>query len=228
MAEIIKINENTWRIEDGMVRFFVLEGEDKALLIDSGMNTPDAAELARSVTSKPLEMLNTHADRDHVSGNYAFAECYMSPAEEQNYREAGGTTKIVPVGDSDVIDLGGRPLEIIDIPGHTPGSIAILDTANRVLIGGDSVQNGNIYMFGPKRDIGLYIESMKKLLGFTGRFDTVYPSHGSFPVKPDIIEKLIGGAEQIRDGKCSGTEVDMFGRKATLYKFDYAGFFGEA
>ncbi len=80
MAEIIKINENTWRIEDGMVRFFVLEGDRKALLIDSGMNTPDAAELARSVTAKPLEMLNTHADRDHVSGNGAFAECYMSPA----------------------------------------------------------------------------------------------------------------------------------------------------
>ncbi|MBR3103127.1 MAG: hypothetical protein IKH46_04825 [Lachnospiraceae bacterium] len=38
MAEIIEINEKTWRIEEGMVRFFVLEGAEKAVMIDSGMN----------------------------------------------------------------------------------------------------------------------------------------------------------------------------------------------
>lgn len=46
MAEIIKMNENTWRIEDGGVRCFLLEGKDKALLIDSGMTLPDARTLA--------------------------------------------------------------------------------------------------------------------------------------------------------------------------------------
>ena len=49
----------------------------------------------------------------------------------------------------DIIDLGDRPLKIIDIPGHTPGSIAILDVKNRVLISGDSV-DGNaatLYQF---------------------------------------------------------------------------------
>ena len=228
MAEVIKVNNDTWRIEDGMVRFFVLEGDEKALLIDSGMNTPDAAQIAGTVTSKPLMMLNTHADRDHISGNGAFDECYMSPAEEENFRAAGGTSRIIPVADNDIIDLGNRPLEIIDIPGHTPGSIAILDVNHRALIGGDSVQNGNIFRFGKFRDLNSYIESMKKLLGFKGRFDEVYPSHGSFPVQPELIDKLIEGAEQIAAGKCSGEIVDMFGRQARLYKFEYAGFLGEA
>ena len=84
MANVIRINENTWSVEDGMVRFFVLEGTEKALMIDSGMNTPDAAEIAKSVTSKPLELLNTHGDRDHISGNAAFEWFYMSSAEEEN------------------------------------------------------------------------------------------------------------------------------------------------
>ena len=44
MAEIIQIDEHSWRIEDSMVRFFVLEGTQKALMIDSGMNTPDARQ----------------------------------------------------------------------------------------------------------------------------------------------------------------------------------------
>ncbi len=38
MADVIKIDEHTWRFEDRFVRFFLLEGEQKAVLIDSGMN----------------------------------------------------------------------------------------------------------------------------------------------------------------------------------------------
>ena len=224
MAEIIAVDSNTWRIEDGMVRMFVLEGEEKALLIDSGMNTPDAREIAQTLTSKPIELLNTHADRDHISGNGAFEEFYMSPDEKDNYLRAGGSGRFIPVREKDVIDLGNRPLEIIDIPGHTPGSIAILDIGKRVLISGDSVQNGNIFMFGEYRDIGKYITSMKKLLTYKDRFDTIFPSHGTFPVGPEIIEGLIEGAEQIAGHTCEGKTVDMFGTEVMLYKFDCAGF----
>ena len=216
MAEIIRINENTWRVEDG-----------KALMIDSGMTTVDAIEIAKTVTSKPLELMNTHADRDHISGNGAFEWCYASPAEETNYRGSGGTGKIRPIKDGDVIDLGGRPLEIIDTPGHTPGSIAILDVNARVLISGDSVQAGTIFMFGEKRNLMDYITSMKKLLGYMGRFDMVYPSHGTFPVEPSLIRQLIEGAEEIATGKAQGKSVDIFGRQVMLYQFPYAGFYGE-
>ncbi|MBQ8160357.1 MAG: MBL fold metallo-hydrolase, partial [Clostridia bacterium] len=63
MAEkIIQMNEHTWRIEDGGVRFFLLTGEEKALLIDSGMQVHHAREIAQELTDLPLELLNTHAD----------------------------------------------------------------------------------------------------------------------------------------------------------------------
>lgn len=227
MADIIQINENSWRIEDGMVRFFVLEGTEKALMIDSGMTTSDAIDIARALTDKPIEMMNTHADRDHVAGNGAFPWCYMSPAEEGNYRAAGGTSEIKPVKEGDVIDLGGRPLEIIDIPGHTPGSIAILDVNARVLISGDSVQAGTIFMFGEKRSLKDYVSSMKKLLEVKDRFDVIWPSHSTFPVYPDIVGKLMDGAGDIISGYAQGKPVDMFGNKVMLYQFPYAGFFGD-
>lgn len=225
MADVIQLHEGTWSIEDGMVRFFVLEGTEKALMIDSGMNTPDALEIARTVTDKPLELLNTHADRDHVSGNGAFEWFYMSPAEEENYRAADGKGEIRPVREGDVIDLGDRPLEIIDIPGHTPGSIAILDRKARVLISGDSVQDGKIFMFGRFRNLQAYIPSMKKLQTHAEQFDEIYPSHGTLPVSPSLIPKLIGGAQEIMDGKAVGEQVEMFGNKVMLYQFEYAGFF---
>lgn len=225
MAEVIQINENTWRVEDGMVRFFVLEGTEKALMIDSGMTTPNAMDIAKTVTKKPLELLNTHADRDHISGNGAFEFCYMSPAEEGNYGMKGSGVAIRPIKEGDVLDLGSRPLEIIDIPGHTPGSVAILDVNARVLFSGDSVQSGTIYMFGPFRNLADYIPSMQKLCTYRDRFDVIYPSHGAFPVEPALIEKLIGGAREILEGKAQGEVKDLFGNQVIHYQFPYAGFF---
>ncbi|MCR5502771.1 MAG: MBL fold metallo-hydrolase [Lachnospiraceae bacterium] len=227
MAETVKINDSTWRFEDGGVRFFLLCGKKKAALIDTGMNAPDARKTAEGLTDLPLILINTHADRDHISGNGAFKEFYMSPEEEGNYRHNNGQGTILPVKEGDVIDLGDRALRIIDIPGHTPGSIAILDEKYRVLIAGDSVQDGNIFMFGEYRNIDLYIESMKHLADYDGKYDEVYAMHGSIPVKPDLVGKLIEGAEKIRNKEATGTAVDMFGNEVLLYKFPYAGFLCE-
>ena len=225
MSEIIRINEETYRIEDGHVRFFLLLGKQKALLIDSGMSTPDARKIAESLTELPLELLNTHADRDHVSGNGAFDSFYMSPAEEENYRKDGGTGKIIEIKENDEIDLGERKLKIIDNPGHTPGSVAILDEKYRVLIGGDALQDGTIFMFGKYRNIKVYVESLKHIKEYMGRFDVIYPSHGSFPVYPKIIDKLIEGAEKIIRNEAEGKVVEMHGNQVLKYEFPYAGFY---
>lgn len=224
MAEIFKINESTWRIEDNGVRFFLLCGEEKAALVDTGMNAPDARVIAEGLTNLPLILINTHADPDHISGNGSFDEFYMSVAEEENYREHGGKGKLLPVKEGDVIELGKRPLRIIDIPGHTPGSIAILDEKNRVLISGDTVQDGNIFMFGKFRNLDVYIQSLKHLGEFSGQYDEIYPMHGTFPVGKELIGKLLEGAQEIKDGKAVGKTVDIFGNQVTLYKFPYAGF----
>ncbi len=224
MAEIITINKDTYRVEDGGVRFYLFCGTEKAALIDSGMNTPDARKIAESLTDLPLILINTHGDPDHVSGNAAFDEFYMSPAEEGNYKAHGGEGKLIPVKEGDVIDLGGRPLKIIDIPGHTPGSIAILDEKNRVLVSGDSVQDSNIFMFGEARNLKQFLESMKHLEEYDGLYDEIYPMHGTFPVYPDLIGKLIDGARKIMDGDAEGSPTELFGTPVTLYKFPYAGF----
>ena len=226
MKEVIKINKNTWHIEDGMVRFYLLCGSEKAALIDTGMNCPDAKQIAEGLTNLPLILINTHADPDHISGNGAFDEFYMSPNEEENLRAHNAKGEIHPIHEGDVIDLGGRELLIVDIPGHTPGSIGIIDKNNRVFISGDSVQNSNIFMFGQGRNLNQYIESLKHLSKYEDQFDDIYPMHGTFPVHKDLIPKLIQGAQAILDGKAQeyAQPVNMFGNEVTLYKFDYAGF----
>ena len=48
--------------------------------------------------------------------------------------------------------------------------------------------------------------------------------HGTFPVYPDLIGKLINGAEDIRQGKAERKPVNLFGNEVTLYMFPFAGF----
>lgn len=224
--EIIKIDDNTYRIEDDGVRFFVLTGTESALMIDSGMNTPDAKKIAEEITDLPLKILNTHADPDHVSGNAAFTECYLGPKDEAKFRSLGHEKeKILPVKEGDVIDLGGRKLIVIDLPGHTEGSIAVLDAEKKVLIGGDSIQSGHIYMFGRGRSMEEYRDSLEDLLKNHGEeFDIIYPSHDSFPVGKDLIPRLIDAAETVLAGRAAGKDVNIYGTEVTFYDFGFAGF----
>lgn len=99
-------------------------------------------------------LLNTHGDGDHTSGTAGFSEIYIHALDYLKC-EIGTRfpkTALAEIKDGDVIDLGDRSLKIIHIPGHTSGSVAILDVKKRVLFAGDSVQKGHIYMFGSKRE----------------------------------------------------------------------------
>jgi len=209
--EIIQINENTWRMEEGTVRFFLLVGEQKALLLDSGMQIGKAKEAAQTLTSLPLEIMNTHADPDHIGSNFEFDQIYMNPAEEQNYREHKGQGAILPVKEGDIIDLGNRPLEVIELPGHTPGSIGLLDINARAFFAGDTVQkNSHVFMFGERRNLNQYIQTLERLTTMTARFDTIYACHGDLPLTPDAVHALLSGARKVSAGEIQGKKVKLF------------------
>ena len=216
--EIIRMNSSTWRIEDGGVRFFLLTGTEKALLIDSGMTIHNAKEIAESLTTLPISLLNTHADRDHIGSNEQFERFYMHPAEEPLYRRSGKPGTIVPVREGDTIDLGDRELEIIELPGHTPGSIAVLDAKNRILISGDPIQrHGRIFMFGAHRNMDAYIESLTRLAQRIPDFDGIWPSHAEIPIPTETIRLLRDGAKDILAGNVKGTPVEMHGNLVLAY-----------
>jgi len=222
-CEIIQINENTWRIENDGVRLFLLAGTQKALLIDSGMNLNSAREIASGLTGLPLSLLNTHADRDHIGSNEQFDAFFMHPAEEPVYRRSGKPGAIIPIREGDSLNLGDRELRIIHLPGHTPGSIAVLDVQNRVLISGDPVQvHGRIFMFGDHRNMKDYISSLEHLKGFADQFDEIWPSHADIPISPVVIQRLYDGAQAVLDGAIQGKPVELFGRSIVAYDLGFS------
>lgn len=227
MAEIIKVDENTWRFEDGFVRFFLLVGEEKAALIDSGVACPDAREIAQTLTDKPILLLNTHGDGDHVSGTAGFSEIHI---HAMDYTQCGlnqrfPNTALAEVEDGEVIELGNRPLKVIHIPGHTGGSIAILDIEKRALYAGDSVQKGHIYMFGNHRTPQQYEASLNKLIALRGEYDVIYASHDEYAISADYAEKVKVAWNQVRSGEVPFEMVDLFGNQVKSYTTDVCGFY---
>lgn len=229
MAEIIQIDSNTWRFEDGFVRFFLLVGDDRAAMIDSGVNCPDAAALAKTVTDKPVILVNTHGDGDHTSGTagfseiHIFSEDYINCGIKQNFPE----TTLVELKDGQEIELGNRPLKIVHIPGHTSGSAAIIDVRKRVLYSGDSVQKGHIYMFGNKREPMNFEKSLEKLISLRSEYDRIYASHDEPIIEGDYAEKVLHSWKRVMNGEIPYESVNLFGNQVKSYTADYCGFYLE-
>ncbi|MBQ6267274.1 MAG: MBL fold metallo-hydrolase [Clostridia bacterium] len=216
---------DTWVQTDRGVRIFLLAGKERALVIDTGMTGLDIRAMAAAQTDLPFELLNTHADRDHIASNAQFPSFYMHPAEAAFYHNVQhGRGRILPVFDGDVIDLGARELEILHLPGHTPGSITVLDRRSRCLIGGDPIQaDGDIYMFGPQRDFEAYIASLRRLARRED-FDAIYPSHAAEKVSRDVIAPLIDGAGRILAGEVPGTAEERHGQRIRVCDVGVARF----
>ena len=201
----IPMGDNAWQIQEKDVRSFLFAGRERALLIDSGLAITDMAGIVKRLTGLPVILVNTHADHDHIACNDQFAEVYMHPAEYAFYHENSGRIDgLRPLWDGDRLDLGGRTFQVVHTPGHTPGSVTMLDEQNRILVGGDGVQDWTIWMYGPQRDLYAYLQSLKRLEKLSGRFDLVYPSHGSSPVKASILPALIRGVERLLAGELRG------------------------
>lgn len=226
---IIPIDAQTWRMEEDGVRFFLLTGTESALLIDSGMMTRNALDIAKTLTDLPVKLLNTHADMDHIGSNAQFDTVYMNPAECVNYpASAAGAASITPVWDGDVLDLGQRPLRIVTMPGHTPGSIGVLDVNNRRFFTGDPIQTGNIFMFGPARNLTAYYHSLQKALDLGDAYDEIYPSHAECPVTKELIPQLMEGAKQVMAGEITPAEGNFFGQTIRIYDIGVAKLLGNA
>ncbi len=215
----VSIDSRTWRYEETGVRFFLLTGDNKALLIDSGMTTTNALDLAREITGLPLALFNTHCDPDHIASNAQFDQVLVSPMELVHPLAPKDSAHIRFVWDGDVIDLGNRELEAIALPGHTPGSTALLDRASGMLFSGDPIQrNGRVYLFGPMRNIPAYIASLIRLKQWEGRVSSIWPSHAACPIDFDVIDELIAGAQAVERNEAPYQVEDV--RGATVWAYD--------
>lgn len=223
----IQIADGFYSIEQDYVRSFLVVGEQEALVIDAGLGSGELRKHIEGITKLPLTVIFTHADGDHIGGAAQFCRRLMHPSEFENYMgRHQNTVPMEAVWEGDILDLGNYRFEVILIPGHTPGSIALLEKDKHFLIGGDSVQLGKIYMFGRGRNFPAYLSSMKKLQDRRKDFHTVYASHDCLSVDAAIIPDLILAATKIMGGQIQGNEGELDSDKSIkCYRTDGVAFY---
>ena len=202
---IFTLDAHTWRIEEcdavTSTYMYLLEGNKEAMLIDTGVGIIDVREVVRSLTLLPVSVLNTHGHFDHVGGNSLFDVVYMHEADKElyqmqcgefrqryfpqySYRKMKDTIKWIK--DGAVFDLGGRTLEVIHAPGHSVGSICILDVEHQWLFTGDTCCKADVLLnLDYSTTVEEYADTIRHLQKYRPRFVTTWPGHHSVPVEPE-------------------------------------------
>ena len=239
-----------WLIDDHKaVNIYLVEGQDSSLLVDTGTGAADLFSQVKRLTGKPLIVVNTHGHSDHAGGNFQFRKIYVHPSDssaarlcatrksreeaamdmlrgaipapEDIYRGEENHTKLVSVKDGRIFFLGGRQIEVIETPGHTPGSICLLDKENRLLFSGDN-DNTAVWLFLPEsRPLTLYLKTLQTLYGRISEFDTLLPGHG-IPKKCDFIMDQIMCVKSILNHTCNSESYNTFAGKARLCQYGRA------
>ena len=121
------------------------------------------------------------------------------------------------VADGDVIDLGGRKLEVIATPGHTPDSICLLDRTQRELFTGDTFYPGSLWLWVPETDLDAYQKSVERLARLSDLVDVLRPAHNLPEADPKVLARVSPALSEIRAGKITTFTVRN-GRRT--YQFD--------
>lgn len=122
------------------------------------------------------------------------------------------------VKDGERLDLGGRTLEVVQTPGHTPDSMCLLDAANGLLFTGDTYYAGEVFLWAPETDVARYEASIERLAGLAPGLRLLLPAHGPPVAEPAQILELQSALREIDAGTVP-FETTQRGRR--LYKFGH-------
>lgn len=225
-----KISNTTISISDITdVHSFLVEGRDRAVLIDTGTGAGDMKAFVETLTQKPVEVILTHGHSDHASGAARFEKVYLNKADwelvtkhatmerkkEYVVFTQGGmpenltdqdfcperTAGYLPLENGQVFDLGGVVLEAVTVPGHTRGMTCIINQTERSIIFGDAC-NPAVFLWDEEAtSVEEYKESLIQLKKRENEYDTVILSHGPEIIGKEILDGVLEVCNEILEGK---------------------------
>ncbi len=230
---------------------YLVTGKDKACLIDTAYGLTDLNELVRHYTDLPVTVVNTHGHIDHVLGNHWFDNARLNKADRAMYNEIvfefsmlinepwvqdfyGDFVKNIDaeevffpapedISEGDKIDLGGRVLEVYEMPGHTKGSIVLVDRAEKLCFSGDSIIE-NLWLFLEESESPeTYLASLKHIreVLIDAGIEKIYDGHYSYePIPVAMLDTMAEAMEKIIAGELRGEAVELDAGKGTEYSYN--------
>ena len=213
-----KLYPDTYSLQDkgpaGNVSIFLLVGTEKALLIDSGYGLLDLPALIRKITDKPVVLVNTHGHLDHANGSWQFEEAYLHSEDMVVYQQhaapqflrrsfgekgdaqrleamtAASPAKVKPLDEITEMDLGDRKVQILHMPGHTKGSVCILDEANKSAFTGDNLNRSIWLSLQESVSVAEYKAVLEQLLPILKSKDIIFNYAAHWPGKTRLQDDI--------------------------------------
>jgi len=176
---------------------YLIVGGQRALLFDAGSGTRDITGVVTSLTHLPVTVMPSHLHFDHTGGIAPFTSVAMIDLPDtradvtsgrftpSRYEYLGMIDGRVPptfrvtawVKPGTTIDLGGRVLRILHVPGHTHSSVALYDAATHQLFSGDFIYPTTLYAFLPGASLAEYRATTRELLAMLPADTKIWTAH---------------------------------------------------
>ena len=238
-----RLSPRVTRIRDILdVAMYLVEGEERACLIDTGHGIGNLRTYVETLTDKPVFVILTHGHIDHANGAAFWDEVWMNPLDLPVYRQHSDpdfrrkefsrheppgdipgselfapvrTAPFLPLSDGQLFDLGGLVLEIIWTPGHTPGMSMVLMREERKILFGDGCGLEVLLIFPDSSTVSEYLEILRQLKSFEGRYDQILRNHGTCESPKELLDLCIECCTDILAGRDEAMPV-YFGETAAL------------
>lgn len=211
-------------IEVGGVSCYLVIGDDRACLLDTGCGYGNLKEYVETLTNKPVFVILTHAHLDHMGASALFDEVYMNHKDNIIFKEQGQlderiaearrfedtkyftiedlvptrTDEIKNIEDDQVFDLGNMHIKMIPVYGHTPGMMCPLIVEERAIIFGDACGVSTlIFDDFHSLTISEYRDSLLNLKKYENEYDHIYRNHGNFWSPKELLDNVIECCELI-------------------------------
>lgn len=196
---------------------YLLNGSWHSLLIDTGLGIGNLYEEVRKLTDRPVTAVATHVHWDHIGGHQYFPDFYVHGEEVKwlsgefplsiemirrmitdhcdlpenydvdTYKLFQGTpTRILK--DGDILDIGGRRIEVLHTPGHSPGHMCFWEKEKGYLFTGDLVYKGTLFAYYPSTSPEDYLKLLEKVSVLPVK--RVFPGHHALTVQPEILVRM--------------------------------------
>ena len=196
---------------------YLLNGSERSLLIDTGLGIENIYEEVIRLTDKPVTAVATHIHWDHIGGHRYFPDFYVQeeevswlsggfPLPVEQVRKSVAERCDLPEGfsvetyeifqgrparvlkDDEIIDIGGRSVNVLHTPGHSPGHMCFFEKERGWLFAGDLVYKGTLFAYYPSTDPQAYRTSLERVSALP--VTRVFPGHHDPDLRPEFLEEV--------------------------------------
>lgn len=216
---------------------YLIVGTERAVLFDTGPGEQDLDYIVDSLCNVPVTVLFSHFHYDHVRNidqfdNLAFLDLpYLQDRADEDGNFTFEFDEVLASSPSEVqvdewwtpgeqIDLGNRKIEVMNIPGHTWESVAIIDKDRKYFLTGDYMYNGALFAFLPGSDLDAYRSSAVNILDETDQDYVFFGAHNEPRNDREKFNTLIELIDCIGDGSCTATVFNAWGYVVHSYTLD--------